>query len=292
MRMRQLFFLVLFIPCLGLWAAPSVERDESAEQDESPFDRDLFPTGDYENYCTACKVEGQQLVCICPKKNGYRQSIDLNLCTENNVSVKLGRLYCTTPVVEEESSETSAEPEEPVDDSLDILNDPLSKLPGGDYREYCRFCDISEGSLNCSCKISSWWFYPSWYEASLPLANCEVPNSVTYAKGMLFCDTAAMLEFFELPRGCRDCTFEHDALTCKCEKTPCGWSGRDIREGHNIRTTTLFKGRSCLGNLKNCNGYLKCEACSFIDYWDQTQYLRPVTGHVKDGKYCYPNMPF
>ncbi|KEQ16557.1 hypothetical protein [Endozoicomonas numazuensis] len=274
--MRHLILLLLILPSFS-WAMLEV-----------PFYQSGWPKGDYQKNCKECRLEDNRLICSCeaPDKKFYKRSLDLSLCSLNIVSVKKGILHCETdlsfipddPVVEDDL-------EEEFSDSID----PADGLPLGSYRNYCEPCSIEDGILECSCKIDG-WFWDSSYKATLPLESCEESDKVLYSGGLLFCSLDSFLSFHELGSSCRNCKLlKGTKLSCRCDKTPCGWSSTDIKKGRNKVAASLSSIQNCSAEIKNCNGVLRCGECRTWDYYDQTVLSRPVEGkHPRNG-YCYPN---
>ena len=252
---------------------------------EMPSSHSDWPRGNYQKSCKECRIEEGRMSCFCeaPDNKFYQRSLDLSLCPLNVVSVRKGILYCET-----DPSLVPKPEEEPIEEDNPEPIEPVEGLPRGDYLRYCSECSVVDGVLDCSCKISG-WFWDSYYKASLPLESCGEPGRILYAGGLLFCSLQEFLEFHELSHRCNDCRLVNGTLTCRCRKTLCGWSSKDLKKGRNIVRSRLSSIQNCTSKINNCNGTLRCGECWAWDFSDQTLLSRPVEGrHPKNG-YCYPD---
>ncbi|MGI9280161.1 MAG: hypothetical protein ACR2PX_11110 [Endozoicomonas sp.] len=273
--MRHLLFLLWTLSSFS-WAILDV-----------PFYESGWPKGDYQKSCKECRLEENRLFCSCeaPDKKFYKRSLDLSLCSFDIVSVRKGILHCETDLSVVPDDPIVEEFEEDFSGPMDLSDD----LPLGSYRNYCESCSIEDGSLECSCKISG-WFWDSFYKASLPLESCDESDRILFSGGLLFCSLDHFLSFHGLNTSCRDCKLlKGGKLSCRCNKTPCGWSSTDIKKGRNKVVAELNAIQNCSAEINNCNGTLRCGECWAWDYSDQTLLSRPVEGRHPRHGYCYPD---
>ena len=276
-----------------------------------PLKENGLPEGDYEaKGCYQCENTNNKLTCQCPYSDEqfYKRTLDLNLCDPLVVTTINGLLRCLTDInkvkklLSDYSGSGSGSGSGQYEDSFEeeVLTDELppplfedvhNELPEGDYRSYCKECKIEDGSLTCECKVDG-WFFPYWYEATLPLQSCQSANEVTYMGGLLYCSHAAAIKDNAV-KGCTGCKLQGNTLYCKtCEQTTCGWSNEDLRRKyHVIRHVKLAYVRDCTKKITNCNGKLRCGGCWPHDFYDETVFFRPKTEGTDPAKYCHPDKP-
>ena len=250
-----------------------------------PYLESGLPQGNYQTECSECAVNEGVLSCICknPNKVLYIRTLDLSLCSLPVVSVRKGRLFCETDLTQIPDQPEVLEDLPPI-----LQEDPGRKLPEGQYRSYCRDCELKDGFLTCKCKVGG-WFWDGWYQTSLPIHSCGNSKEVTYAGGHLFCSLSELRSFHNI-QNCTNCRFSGSTLKCTCEKTKCGWSKKDFeKELHLNFDAYLNHLPNCTTKINNCNGTLRCGDCWAYDFFDQGEWNRPHYGRHTANGYCYPN---
>lgn len=302
----------MILRCFFLIFTFIVSANSFADLPIVPLKENGFPAGDYPSYCQSCSIDGARLTCACPdpQNNIYKRSLDISLCDPIIVTVKKGILRCTDDYSIAEYEEEKPESEEDLSKYLPkpLQDDPLNELPLGDYKSYCKSCEIKEdGELDCECKIDGFFanflgtglVSEYWYPATLPLLSCKDVNRVTYMGGMLYCSLDDFLNVSgkgekNLGTTCTGCRVKGNDLICKtCEKTRCGWSKTDKRNNlHIAKNVVLENARECRKEIRNCNGTLRCGGCWRWDFWDEWESRRPVTPGTRGRNYCNPNSPY